>query len=97
MAEYYAQRASFPGTLLIAEASPIHPAAVAYAHTPGIWSDKHVQGWKDVVDAGTSSPSLRLPTSGLELTVLVWEQSMPRGARCFCSCGRRGGRPTRRS
>ena len=52
MVKYYAQRASFPGTLLIAEASPIHPAAVAYAHTPGIWNDKHVQGWKSVVDAG---------------------------------------------
>ena len=46
MAEYYAQRASTPGTLIIAEATPISPQAGGYRHIPGIWNDEQVAGWK---------------------------------------------------
>lgn len=51
MAEYYAQRASTPGTLLVTEATFISPWAGGYPNVPGIWSDEQVAGWKQVTDA----------------------------------------------
>lgn len=51
VAEYYAQRASSPGTLLITEATFIHPQAGGYANAPGIWSDDQIASWKKVTDA----------------------------------------------
>jgi len=48
--EYYGQRASVPGTLLISEANDISAPATGYAHVPGIWCAKHIQAWKDIVD-----------------------------------------------
>ncbi|EKM53345.1 uncharacterized protein PHACADRAFT_259653, partial [Phanerochaete carnosa HHB-10118-sp] len=51
MAEYYAQRASTPGTLIISEATPVAPQAGGYRHVPGIWNDEQVAGWKLVTDA----------------------------------------------
>ncbi|KAL5483568.1 hypothetical protein ACEPAI_8800 [Sanghuangporus weigelae] len=51
MVEHYAQRASVPGTLLIAEATPVAAKAGGLANLPGIWSDAQVEGWKKVVDA----------------------------------------------
>ena len=47
-AEYYGQRASTPGTLLITEATYIALRALAYANIPGIWSDEQIVGWKKV-------------------------------------------------
>lgn len=49
--EYYAQRASEPGTLLISEATLISPQAGAYTYVPGIWSDEQIAAWKQVTDA----------------------------------------------
>ncbi|KAL0575575.1 hypothetical protein V5O48_006391 [Marasmius crinis-equi] len=49
--EYYTQRASEPGTLLIAEGTIVHPRAGGYAHVPGIWSDAQIEAWKEIVDA----------------------------------------------
>jgi NADPH2 dehydrogenase len=49
--EYYEQRASVPGTLIITEATFITPQAGGYAHVPGIWSDDQVRAWKEVTDA----------------------------------------------
>ena len=46
--EYYAQRASTPGTLLISEATLISPEAGGYIHAPGIWSDEQISKWKEV-------------------------------------------------
>ena len=46
--EYYAQRSSTPGSLLITEATTIHPAAGAYPHAPYIYTDAQVQAWKKV-------------------------------------------------
>lgn len=46
--EYYKQRASTPGTLLIAETTIIAPQAGGYPNMPGIWSDEQVAAWKDV-------------------------------------------------
>ena len=48
MAEYYAQRGSAPGTLLITEAAFIAPQAGGHPHVPGIWNDAQIAGWKRV-------------------------------------------------
>ena len=46
--DYYSQRSAFPGSLLITEASVIHPEAGAYDHAPYIYTDAQVQAWKRV-------------------------------------------------
>ena len=46
--EYYTQRASVPGTLLITEATFISPQAGGYTNVPGIWSDEQISKWKEV-------------------------------------------------
>lgn len=51
VSEYYSQRASVPGTLLITEATFIHPSAGGYANVPGIWSPSQIEGWKKVTDS----------------------------------------------
>ncbi|KAL1860003.1 hypothetical protein Plec18167_009488 [Paecilomyces lecythidis] len=48
--DYYAQRASVPGTLLISEATDISPEAGGYANIPGIWNEAQIQAWRDIVD-----------------------------------------------
>jgi len=49
--EYYAQRASTPGTLLISEATFISPAASGLPNAPGLWADDQLAAWKEVTDA----------------------------------------------
>lgn len=49
MVEYYSQRASTPGTLLITEATPILAKAGGYDHAPGIYTDAQIKGWKKVL------------------------------------------------
>ncbi|KAF7296329.1 Oxidored-FMN domain-containing protein [Mycena chlorophos] len=48
VADYYAQRASVPGSLLITEATMIAPKAAGIPHMPGIWSEEQIQAWKEV-------------------------------------------------
>ncbi|PIL29738.1 hypothetical protein GSI_08177 [Ganoderma sinense ZZ0214-1] len=48
--EYYKQRASVPGTLLITEATFISPEASGMPNAPGIWNDAQIAAWKKVVD-----------------------------------------------
>ena len=55
-----AQRASVPGTLLIAEATPVAPKAGGYANVPGIWNDAQIEGWKRVGLLCTSAEGARL-------------------------------------
>ncbi|KAH8110924.1 NADH:flavin oxidoreductase/NADH oxidase [Phellopilus nigrolimitatus] len=50
MADYYAQRASVPGTLLVTEGTFIAPKAAGQPNVPGVWSDAQVAAWKKVVD-----------------------------------------------
>ncbi|KUI52939.1 putative inactive dehydrogenase EasA [Cytospora mali] len=50
MAQYYAQRAVVPGTLLISEATFISERAGGYANIPGLWSDAQLAAWKKVTD-----------------------------------------------
>jgi NADPH2 dehydrogenase len=45
---YYSQRASTPGTLLVSEATFISQNAGGYDNIPGIYTDTHVEGWKNV-------------------------------------------------
>ncbi|GKZ27549.1 hypothetical protein AbraIFM66951_005469 [Aspergillus brasiliensis] len=50
--EYYRQRASIPGTLLITEATAISaPAKGWFSNVPGIWSEDQIQTWREIVDA----------------------------------------------
>ncbi|KKY31045.1 putative nadh:flavin oxidoreductase nadh oxidase family protein [Diaporthe ampelina] len=49
--EYYAQRASVPGTLLITEATYVAPQAAGYPLAPGIWSQAQIDGWRPVTKA----------------------------------------------
>jgi len=46
--EYYNQRSASPGSLLITEASVIHPAAGVWNHGPYIYTDAQVKAWKKV-------------------------------------------------
>jgi 2,4-dienoyl-CoA reductase-like NADH-dependent reductase (Old Yellow Enzyme family) len=49
MLEYYRQRAS--AGLIISEATSVSARGVGYPNTPGIWSEKQVEGWKKITDA----------------------------------------------
>jgi NADPH2 dehydrogenase len=46
--DYYKQRASVPGTLLITEGTCIAPQAGGYPSVPGIWNDEQIAAWKEV-------------------------------------------------
>ena len=48
--EYYSQRASVSGTLLITEATFISPRASGYANAPGIYNKDQIEAWKNVTD-----------------------------------------------
>lgn len=50
-AEYYGQRASVPGTLLITEGTFISSEAGGRENVPGIWNEAQVEGWKKVTEA----------------------------------------------
>jgi NADPH2 dehydrogenase len=51
VAEYYAQRASVPGTLLITEATYISHRHSGYPNAPGIYNDAQIEAWKAVTNA----------------------------------------------
>jgi len=49
MLQYYVQRAG--AGLIVSEATAISPKAVGYEHTPGIWSEEQIEGWKRITEA----------------------------------------------
>ena len=49
MRDYYVQRSS--AGLIISEATSVTPMGVGYPHTPGIWSNEQVAGWRKITDA----------------------------------------------
>ncbi|KAH0493349.1 hypothetical protein TgHK011_000023 [Trichoderma gracile] len=51
MKEYYLQRTSLPGGLLIAESASVAKHHGGMPHTSAVWGEEHVQGWKLIVDA----------------------------------------------
>ena len=46
--EYYAQRASRPGTLLFTEGAIVAPRAGGFPGVPGFWSEEQMASWKEV-------------------------------------------------
>ncbi|KAF2175828.1 hypothetical protein K469DRAFT_679395 [Zopfia rhizophila CBS 207.26] len=48
MKEYYGQRASVPGTLLVTEAIVISPQHGVYQNIPGIHNSSQIAAWKEV-------------------------------------------------
>ena len=51
MKEYYGQRASMPGTLIITEGTFVSPSTCGgFANAPGIWSKEQVAAWRTVTD-----------------------------------------------
>ncbi|KAL2867603.1 alkene reductase [Aspergillus lucknowensis] len=51
MKEYYSQRASVPGTLIISEGTFISPSSCGnFPNAPGIWSDEQVEAWRTITD-----------------------------------------------
>ncbi|RDW91727.1 hypothetical protein BP5796_02892 [Coleophoma crateriformis] len=51
MKDYYGQRASVPGTLIISEGTFISPSACGgFANAPGIWSQDQVTSWRTITD-----------------------------------------------
>jgi len=49
--QFYAQRSSCPGTLLISEAVFISPKAGGFDNVPGIWNKSQISSWKEVNSA----------------------------------------------
>lgn len=63
--EYYEQRASVPGTLLITEATFIRPEAGGLSpNVPGIWNDEQIEAWRKVFD--------RIHAQGSYVYVQLW-------------------------
>lgn len=49
--EYYDQRASVPGTLLISEGVQISQRQIGLRNVPGIWSRDQIAAWRDITNA----------------------------------------------
>jgi len=49
--EYYEQRASVQGTLLVTEGTFISPRAGGYRHVPGIYNAAQINAWKEITNA----------------------------------------------
>ncbi|KAI5461940.1 hypothetical protein BGZ63DRAFT_413433 [Mariannaea sp. PMI_226] len=51
MKDYYGQRATVPGTLIITEGTLVSPSAAGgFANSPGIWSQEQIAAWKTITD-----------------------------------------------
>src|SRR5471032_2005232 len=48
MRDYYVQRAS--AGAILSEATSVTPLGVGYPHTPGVWSQEQIEGWRAVTD-----------------------------------------------
>lgn len=48
--EYYSQRASVPGTLILAEATLISQAHGGVPYASALWNEAHIAGWKSITD-----------------------------------------------
>lgn len=48
-AEYFAQRSS--AGLMITDATMVSPQAIGYLNSPGMWTDEHVEAWREVTGA----------------------------------------------
>lgn len=76
---YFAERASYPGTLVISEMTMISPRACGYPHSPGIWTNEQVAAWKAVtaaVHAQGSRIYLQIGAPGRVANPLVLEEDV---------------------
>ncbi|KAL8652490.1 MAG: hypothetical protein Q9210_002651 [Variospora velana] len=76
--EYYSQRASVPGTLLITEGTVLSPTAVGWLNEPMIHSPEQIAAWKRVTDAVHSKGSYifsQLFTVGREVSPQVLQMT----------------------
>lgn len=48
--EYYEQRGSVAGSLIITEATFISKKASGYPNVPGIWSKEQIESWKRITE-----------------------------------------------
>ncbi|KAJ8462623.1 hypothetical protein ONZ45_g17870 [Pleurotus djamor] len=51
VAEYYSQRATKPGTLIITEATTVAHEGGGVLHVPGIYNDEQIRAWKEIGQA----------------------------------------------
>ncbi|KAH8801797.1 putative N-ethylmaleimide reductase [Xylogone sp. PMI_703] len=51
MKEYYSQRASVPGTLIVVEGTFVSPACGGFTNGPGVWSNEQVEAWRTITDS----------------------------------------------
>ena len=63
MRDYYVQRAS--AGLIISEATSVTPVGVGYPHTPGVWSDEQVDGWRRIVEKVHAAGDASCSSSGM--------------------------------
>lgn len=69
--EYYSQRASVPGTLIITEGTLLSPNAVGYLNAPMMHTSEQISAWKRITDAVHSKGSYifcQLFASGWEVS-----------------------------
>ncbi|KAL8921117.1 MAG: hypothetical protein Q9208_005870 [Pyrenodesmia sp. 3 TL-2023] len=72
--EYYSQRASVPGTLLISEGTLLSPEAICWLNMPMIYSRQQIAAWKRITDAVHAKGSYfycQLCTAGREVSAEV--------------------------
>ena len=62
--QYYKDRSATPGTLLVTEATDASFKLGHYPNVPGIYTDKHAAGWKEVTDA--------VHANGSAIAVQLW-------------------------
>ncbi|KAK7423249.1 hypothetical protein QQZ08_009145 [Neonectria magnoliae] len=49
--EYYTQRASTPGTFIIAEATHVSPRHCGFIYATGLWTKAQIEGWRAITDS----------------------------------------------
>ena len=83
--EYYKQRGSTRGTLLITEATFIAPQAGGILNAPGIYSDEQIAAWKKVCNSACEHFARQ------NLTILFFGRLptlyMLKGHLSTCNCG----------
>jgi NADPH2 dehydrogenase len=78
-AEYYEQRASVEGTLLISEATIIAKRAGGIPNVPGIYSQEQIAAWKKIID--------RVHAKGSKIFIQLWAQGRTANPQYMKSIG----------
>lgn len=65
--DYYSQRASTPGTLIITEAVLVSDKAGGKAHLPGIWNQEQIEAWKAVSELELDMKKSKAQSFGIRL------------------------------